>query len=524
MPILLKLLLNILSLTMIFAISVFAWKNRDKTGCPQLLRMCAFLFLWNACAWMQSLPIFTGQEKMIWFRVMQIGPFYLVPTFLSYALHYTGTYRTVTKWFLFATYAVHTFGLFLVFTDPWLHGYWMPTIHWDIDRFGTLIMQTTALNDGITLFGLLVCSFSSILLMLYCIHSKNGMRGQARCILIAAIILGSYSGIRNILISMQNVLPPIAFLFSVPALIVLIGVIRFDFISLMPIAYQEVFEAIDEGVIIFSKDGCVLSFNRSARELFALHEGKVMQNNRKGLHQLQHLIETRYPSWRGDGSGDNHFDVRLTLHGKKYYYYIYIYPFRNNDQTVLGSIVLIRNVTKEHDQTEILQHQAERDGLTGLYNRQTCTKLAEEELAEENGPWSLLYLDLDRFKSVNDTYGHVFGDQVLRETCACISHDVGDTGILGRVGGEEFMVFLSNCTSDSAVELAEKIRAHVENHAFVNNKEQVRVTISIGVVTSSTLSFDTLYQYADEMLYQAKSDGRNCVRAWREESFKGMKE
>lgn len=514
--VLLNLFLNLLSLMLISFIGGYAWRNRDKNSCLQLFEICCLLFYWGICACVQSLSAFTGPEKMVWFRVMQIGPLYTIPAFLSYVLHYTGNYRLAAKRFLWITYAVHTFAVFLVFTDPWLHGYWKPTMHWTIDRFGTLVMTNTSLGNAITIFGLLVYSFSVWLLFRYYIRSSDGTRGQARCILLASVVLGSYSIARNLLVAAQNEVPPIAFVFSVPALIVLVGILRYDFISLIPIAYQEVFEVIDEGVIIFSNDGRVLSFNLSAQRIFTLTGHGVLKPDRRGLQKVQEIFDTRYPKWKGTKDGYNQFSARLPRGKNVYYYHFSVYPFDNQGKRA-GSIIMIRDVTKEHKQTEILKCKAERDGLTGIYNRQTFTRLVEQKLAESTGLCSMIYLDLDYFKMINDTYGHAFGDQVLQETCGCIIREIEGNAIFGRVGGEEFVVFFPECSCKQAAQTAEAIRAAVEHHVFEYMGETVHITTSIGVAAASDLSFDEFYQHADQMLYCAKNDGRNCVRVWSED-------
>lgn len=160
---------------------------------------------------------------------------------------------------------------------------------------------------------------------------------------------------------------------------------------------------------------------------------------------------------------------------------------------------------------EELSRLAERDQLTGLYNRRRMDELLRYELSKhriENG-LSLLVLDIDHFKNVNDTYGHDVGDSVLRELSSCVQTmtQAGDT--LARWGGEEFVCLLPDTDAKEAVAVAERMRARVGNVSFAHAGH---VTISVGVASARPDDTpETLFRRADKALYQAKKDGRNQV-------------
>ncbi len=163
------------------------------------------------------------------------------------------------------------------------------------------------------------------------------------------------------------------------------------------------------------------------------------------------------------------------------------------------------------------------DGLTGLFVRRYFLQRFEEVLQfanRYNQPLSLLMLDIDHFKSINDTYGHAEGDFVLSRVADIIRKNVRQTDICGRLGGEEFALILINTPISSAAETAEKIRKAVLSEEFVLAGDRKRVTISIGVtsylpVTGKALDAGNevrpLLAKADKALYNAKEDGRNRV-------------
>jgi diguanylate cyclase (GGDEF)-like protein len=174
---------------------------------------------------------------------------------------------------------------------------------------------------------------------------------------------------------------------------------------------------------------------------------------------------------------------------------------------------------------EELRAQAMRDGLTGLWNRTAFLDLFGRELkrAERNqGHTGLLLLDLDNFKQVNDTYGHLVGDQVLQEVASRLCHHVRSYDFVGRYGGEEFFIALPGSGKDRLCQRAEAIRKAVSSEPIRLPQGNVTITLSIGaaVAESEETSVSDVLAVADVALYKAKSSGRNCSvfceRPWEE--------
>jgi diguanylate cyclase (GGDEF)-like protein len=159
------------------------------------------------------------------------------------------------------------------------------------------------------------------------------------------------------------------------------------------------------------------------------------------------------------------------------------------------------------------------DSLTGVYNRRTFKELAEPQLSRSRRaqlPVSLLMLDLDHFKRVNDTYGHLGGDDVLRAFATLVRSCLRKEDLLARYGGEEFVLLLPGASQNAAFSLAQRIREEVASKPFAANGHLVRVTVSVGLACEGgdTLpSLEAMLGRADEALYKAKNDGRNQVVA-----------
>lgn len=192
----------------------------------------------------------------------------------------------------------------------------------------------------------------------------------------------------------------------------------------------------------------------------------------------------------------------------------------SDDGKPLGYQGIGLDLTERKHHEEELHRLASTDALTGLFNRRQCIMLGKQALArcvESNCALSLLVVDIDFFKKVNDRFGHIAGDQVIQQfanTCLTLFRD---TDLIGRYGGEEFIIILPETDQDDALMTGERLRHAVENMDIPFEECRLNITISIGIATShntANISLDNLLAKADQALYQAKATGRNKVVTW----------
>ncbi len=178
-------------------------------------------------------------------------------------------------------------------------------------------------------------------------------------------------------------------------------------------------------------------------------------------------------------------------------------------------------------QSSIFEQDAKVDAMTGVLRRQETFKCFEQEISRSfrnRQPLALIMIDIDHFKFVNDRYGHLVGNVVLKNLAMSCQQELRDIDILGRVGGEEFLVILPNTHEDAALTIAERLRIQIENSdlAHINN-ESIRITISCGIaIFKPENEFDLVhpalvdkyFQQADLAMYQAKQRGRNQSVVW----------
>ena len=190
----------------------------------------------------------------------------------------------------------------------------------------------------------------------------------------------------------------------------------------------------------------------------------------------------------------------------------------------IGATIMVdRAWRRQRRIAHLLEAQAHTDPLTGLSNRRHFFEVADAELARSRRygtPLSLLMLDIDRFKEVNDLHGHRAGDRVLQQLARTCLEVLRNVDVAGRVGGEEFAVLLPETELAGAMEVAERLREAVEKSAVDREEGRaLRITVSVGVaILEAHSNLDTLLSQADTALYDAKHQGRNRVCAFTRES------
>ena len=196
-------------------------------------------------------------------------------------------------------------------------------------------------------------------------------------------------------------------------------------------------------------------------------------------------------------------------------------PMRNSRGTVIGTVVAFQDVSHARRLTQQLSYQASHDALTDLFNRVKFEESLNELLAAaaaEPQEHALLYLDLDQFKIVNDTCGHIAGDELLRQIARAMQDGIRKGDLLARLGGDEFGILLRNCPLDQARQIAEKLLERIQAHRFAWQGKNFEIGASIGVaaIAGQNSSLAEVLSAADLACYAAKDTGRNRIHLYRE--------
>jgi diguanylate cyclase (GGDEF)-like protein/PAS domain S-box-containing protein len=287
--------------------------------------------------------------------------------------------------------------------------------------------------------------------------------------------------------------------------------------------------SIGDGVLATDADGRIKSLNSVAE---ALTGWTVPEAQGRPLSDVFHLLED------GGGMGaaglvqrclDEGGSVRLTEHitlerrdGRRYAIESTCAPIRRADGVVVGTVIVFQDVSDKRLMALQLAHQATHDELTGLLNRQAFDahlQRALEESRDFGQTHALCYLDLDQFKVINDTCGHLAGDELLCRVTTLLQDAVRDSDIVARLGGDEFAVLMPRCSLVEAERQARVLHRSLQTFRFTWREKTFKVGASVGLVPITT-EFRTvahLLSAADHACYVAKEKGRNRVQVYHED-------
>lgn len=194
-------------------------------------------------------------------------------------------------------------------------------------------------------------------------------------------------------------------------------------------------------------------------------------------------------------------------------------PILDPEGILIGVVLVFHDVSQARKMAALMTHQASHDALTGLINRREFERLLEAALLSAKAECkhhTMLYLDLDQFKIVNDTCGHIAGDELLRQLTSLLGNKLRQSDTLARLGGDEFGVLLQSCPDEPALRIAELLRQTVSDFHFVWHDKVFQIGVSIGLVTFSEggITLADLFRMADAACYIAKDRGRNRVHVY----------
>lgn len=243
---------------------------------------------------------------------------------------------------------------------------------------------------------------------------------------------------------------------------------------------------------------------QSSKEFMIGQNINILKSGNTPKDQYQEL-------WKTITSGKTYVhDIEdMNFAGKSNWYQVTCSPDHDDDNNLNGYIAFYKNI----DETMRFKKNSETDVLTGLPNRLKIDQLLMNEkqrFLRYQHNFSIILVDIDHFKEVNDNYGHQVGDDVLKEISNILSSNIRASDVVGRWGGEEFLVVCTHTHAQGAYALAEKLRQKLESHTFSNIEQK---TASFGVaVYEENDTLESLFKKSDEALYRAKESGRNQVK------------
>lgn len=361
------------------------------------------------------------------------------------------------------------------------------------------------------------------------LRSPALFRGQRSSLIVGALVPAGLC-VLNLLGVTGAFGDPTPLGFAVTAVVVAHAIVRLEVLELAPVARDVLFATIADAVLALSPDGRVIDLNPAAERL--LRAGTPdLPGLLVGLPAAQVLAGWGPLDVAPTDDGPAEALVTREADGRRVELAVRRSVPRDGSGRPLGVVLVARDVSDVNAQhrelcdqlrtidqlRRNLAEQASRDPLTDLYNRRYVMERFGPMLSREGevGPISLLMIDIDRFKSVNDRFGHQVGDGVLVAMARRLRSAVPADAVVSRWGGEEFVVVLPGVGAVEAVAVADRVRDRYETIPVEVGTGFHRCTVSIGVASFPVdgLTLDALLEASDRALYRAKRDGRNLVRA-----------
>ena len=287
---------------------------------------------------------------------------------------------------------------------------------------------------------------------------------------------------------------------------------------------KDITSSMGEGVLVVNKEGMLTFINPEGERILGWSFRELTQDEKEIYPKIhkeeENILENSLIKRSVTEDKTLHSDkVEFKRkNGKTFPVSMTAAPIHSKDASKEGVVVVFQDITVQKELENKLEKLALYDALTGLYNRGKFDEVLESELSRTNryeGNLSLLIIDIDFFKKINDTHGHQNGDHALKYIANLILSSIRSSDYVARYGGEEFVVILPETDAQSAIELAERIRISIEQKALQTTQgKTICLTASIGIASRSSrqVSPKLLIEIADKALYKAKKNGRNQIQ------------
>lgn len=520
----------ILVINSIFAITTIVLITRkfDVAGRDALIMMLCSLAIWSFA---YAMITFSNdlETKKFWLRVENVGILSQPVFWIIFILGYSRQGRALNWVYIALLSIVPAVSMMMIASDRWFHLYYSSVKLLD-GNYGPLVIERGPWY-GVAVFQAYALDLiATILLIWRFIQFRNIFRTQLVFLIVAALIpLFTNVGYQVVSIFLPSLflpvdLTPISFTISIS--LISSGIFRTRLLDLVPIARDVVMEHIPEMVFVVDAHDRVLDVNTVAEKWLGMTRDQIIGKDPIEIFGKWPELYNRFLTTEKTREEVKIYgDPPLTLE-------VVITPLYNNEK-INGRVVLAYDITKrkqleldlkakiiEIDSLRVqLQDQAIRDSLTGVFNRRFLAEALEREIAKANRedmPISIVMMDVDHFKSFNDTYGHKCGDAVLRDLAGFLTKNSRHGDIVCRYGGEEFVILMPEASFQNAFDRAQSWQQAYASKTIEYEDKALKVTFSAGVASypQHGPNGETILHAADHALYESKSNGRNRVTAF----------
>lgn len=303
---------------------------------------------------------------------------------------------------------------------------------------------------------------------------------------------------------------PIGFL--VLAIAYAIIIFKFNLFASQDIYHKVVFDNLYEGIMIIDEHGYLIDFNPAAKNFLPWLSKEHIGQNISDFEYGKFIFESENRS----------FSLSLNINNKTIYTDFNVTEIKRKNK-VVGYVYLFVDNTERYLTMQKLRYYARHDTLTEVYNKSVIIEEATELLNKaknNNSSAAVVFIDVDNFKKINDSYGHLAGDYILKEVAKEFLMILDYTGVYGRFGGDEFLIVLTELPLKKVLSIIRTLRENIINKEYSIDNNKINVTLSIGIayvdyqIVKEDVSLSDLIRQADRALYRSKNTGKNAIKIY----------
>jgi diguanylate cyclase (GGDEF)-like protein/PAS domain S-box-containing protein len=488
-------------------VAVFALRRRHVPGASALSAMM-FAAAWWCATYAGELLATSEAAKDIWARSEYVGIAVIGPCWLLFCLRYTGKLSRI-GWAEALLFVIPAITLVAALGGKNLGLVWSGTELRDFDG-ATLYVVTHGPWFWVHVSFTYACLLIGAVVLLATVLSEVKTLTTQGMLLVLAVALPWVANVLTLFwAAPHRGLDLTPFAIALSGVLLAVGLNRYGALQVFPgmvtVARDTVIQGMRDGVLVIGRGGVVLSANNAAERFLGLEAGAAAGRTIDDF--LGPLPEFPASQTQGDGPREYSFEITLGADGDERHVEVIASPLAVNPRSP-GLVLSMRDVTERHTLQEELEHKALHDDLTGLPNRGLLRAHLDELLAlqrRDGGELALLMLDLDRFKQINDTYGHAAGDVVLQATGKRLRDNLRESDLVARLGGDEFAVVLPGSTSEQGLTIAASLRAALTAPvAFGRWRLETSASAGVALAPRDGEMGDVLMHHADVALYAAK--------------------
>jgi diguanylate cyclase (GGDEF)-like protein len=504
--------LLLVSCAMTLMLAAVAFKRKKSAG-PAAIFLAVCLMGGSIYSFGYAMEIMSADlpQIMFWVRFQHWGIQFITPTWLLFAVYITGRQRWVIPWRIAALFAIP---VLLLLTSQTLGGLNLLHINPRLDTSGQF--PTFTYDRGFWIYVYLgyfsLClAATTYFFTVMLVRASSAFRIQAAIYWIASLIPWVSGILYNLELTPAH-LDITPFAASLSGILFGMGFLKYRLLDILPLARDVIIEGMDDGFLVLDNRNQIIDFNLSLKRMLP-----EIRKNSLGLDAV--AVLSGYPVLLDQirESSTEPVELRVSTATETIYYRAKLAPLVDSRGMQVGKVVTLHDYSHVKSLVQKLEELAQIDGLTGVYNRRHFIELATTEmyrLQRFGGAISLIMLDVDHFKRINDSHGHAAGDAALTMVVNSLRVKLRQSDIIGRFGGEEFFIMLPQTDPKAAAIVTERLRAALERQQFDYEGSEIRLTASFGitgVVSPAWSPLEDLIRCADKATYEAKSMGGNRI-------------